>query len=78
MIALTDVWRPASRVRDHPPPGVQERLPRRRAYPGCTCYAVVITFKIVPDIRKGSGEVFAREGCVPDCWRSSVGRASDL
>ena len=29
---------------------------------GCTYHAIVITFRIVPDIRKGSGDMFAWKG----------------
>ena len=46
---------------------------------GCTRITVMVPFKIVPDICEGlEGYMRPRGLVVPDCWRSSVGRASDL
>src|SRR6266849_6680455 len=46
----------------------------------CTQNAVMVNFRIVPDFRKGSEGVLSLEGDArsQNCWRSSVGRASDL
>jgi hypothetical protein len=46
---------------------------------GCTWNAVMITYRIVPDIRKGSKGFLRPVGAIVSyCWRSSAGRASDL
>jgi hypothetical protein len=46
---------------------------------GCARITVMVPFRIVPDIWKGSeGYTRLKRAFVSNCWRSSVGRASDL